>query len=75
MKLLSALLFISLGFSVYSYASEAPEKGQSKEQVEQRLGSPVSKKSPVGEPAISSWKYNAFTVYFEKDRVIHSVKN
>jgi hypothetical protein len=33
----------------------------------------LSKNSSVGEPPISSWEYEPFVVYFEYDRVIHSV--
>ena len=42
-------------------------------QVESKYGSPVSKKAAVGDPPISRWEYQGFTVYFENDRVIHAV--
>jgi hypothetical protein len=42
--------------------------------VEANYGSPKSKKAPVGDPPISSWEYETFVVFFEYDRVIHSVK-
>ncbi len=50
-----------------------PSSGMTKEQVQARFGEPSDWKEAVGEPPISSWRYNGFTVYFEYDRVIHSV--
>lgn len=55
-------------------AVEPPVKGELKSVVEKLFGAPNEKKAAVGEPPISRWVYNDFTVYFEKDRVIHSVK-
>lgn len=52
---------------------ERPSAGMTKAQVQQRFGEPASFKDAVGTPPISSWSYNNFTVYFEYDRVIHSV--
>lgn len=37
------------------------------------LGEPANKTDAVGMPPISRWDYNEFRVYFEHDRVIHSV--
>ena len=50
-----------------------PMRGTTQMQVEAKFGSPVSKKAAVGDPPISSWEYQDFTVYFEYDRVIHAV--
>lgn len=52
---------------------ERPSAGMTKTQVQKRFGEPTGFKDAVGEPPISSWSYNNFTVYFEYDRVIHSV--
>lgn len=41
--------------------------------VRARWGEPQSVRGPVGEPPISQWRYPGFTVYFERDRVIHTV--
>jgi len=41
--------------------------------VETRFGAPLKKTTPVGKPPISSWEYPYYNVYFESDRVIHSV--
>ncbi len=54
-------------------AIERPSAGMTKEQVQERFGEPSGWNGPVGEPPISSWRYNGFTVYFEYDKVIHSV--
>jgi hypothetical protein len=53
--------------------SERPRSGQSKAQVEASFGMPEVRSSAVGDPPISSWEYQNFTVYFEYDHVIHAV--
>ena len=50
------------------------ERGQQAELVKQVLGAPKSRTIPVGEPRISSWVYPDFVVYFEEERVLHTVK-
>ena len=50
-----------------------PASGVSQESVEAAYGSPIAKKAAVGDPPISSWEYEGFVVFFEYDRVIHSV--
>ena len=50
-----------------------PQRGESKQSVSQRFGQPKSMSHSVGEPAISSWVYDLYTVYFENQHVIHSV--
>jgi hypothetical protein len=50
-----------------------PTRGITQAQVEAKYGSPVTKKAAIGDPPISSWEYQDFTVYFEHDRVIHAV--
>ena len=52
---------------------ERPASGMTKSQVEQRYGKPQSMGEAVGEPPISSWEYTDYTVYFEYERVIHTV--
>lgn len=41
--------------------------------VEKKYGQAESKLGPVGEPAITTWKYPHFSVFFESNIVIHSV--
>ncbi|MDX1696329.1 MAG: hypothetical protein R3208_21365 [Ketobacteraceae bacterium] len=54
---------------------DTPNRGLNKSQVAQRYGEPASRKAPVGDPPISRWVYNGYTVYFEKDYVIHAVRH
>ncbi|QIL89311.1 hypothetical protein ACONUD_04450 [Microbulbifer harenosus] len=48
-------------------------RGKKQDQVTQELGEPLNIQGPVGVPAISRWEYGAFYVYFENDRVLHTV--
>ncbi len=50
-----------------------PANGMSKPDVETRYGAPEMIKGPVGDPPISVWKYRGYSVYFEYDKVIHTV--
>ena len=52
-----------------------PSRGTTMESVRSRLGDPGREVAAVGEPPISRWVYPEFTVYFEHNRVLHSVKN
>ena len=52
---------------------ELPRNGQDKATVEAKFGAPVQKLAAVGEPPISSWKYDKYSVYFEYDRVLFTV--
>lgn len=52
---------------------ERPKTGMSKEAVEKAFGAPQVVNAAVGEPPISSWVYESFSVYFEHDKVIHTV--
>lgn len=50
-----------------------PSHGQSMESVRQSYGTPQKMQDPVGNPPISVWRYDQFTVYFERDKVIRTV--
>ena len=50
-----------------------PTRGMSQARVEANFGTPQSRVSPVGDPPISRWEYSSFVVFFEYDKVIHSV--
>ena len=57
-----------------------PTRGMSMQQVEARFGAPSDRLDPRGGqkrqwPTINRWTYPAFTVYFEKNRVIDAVAN
>lgn len=50
-----------------------PTRGMTQDRVRSQYGEPRSRESAVGEPPISRWHYDGFVVYFEFDKVIHSV--
>ena len=52
---------------------QTPKQGMIKSDVKSSFGEPTDWYAAVGEPPISKWVYQGFTVYFEWDRVIHSV--
>jgi len=57
-----------------------PARGLSMAQVQARYGAPSARLEPRGGqkaawPVIHRWTYPAFTVYFEKDKVIDAVQN
>jgi hypothetical protein len=52
-----------------------PGRGASMSQVEKHFGQPREKVEPVGQPPITRWIYSDYTVYFEHEYVIHSVRN
>lgn len=54
---------------------DMPTKGMSKERVKALFGSPLEEIPAKGQPPISRWKYQEFTVYFDSDIVIHCVRN
>lgn len=54
---------------------DMPTKGMSKERVENLFGEPLEEIPAKGQPPISRWKYQEFTVYFDNNTVIHCVRN
>ena len=50
-----------------------PKRGSTQASVESRYGKPDSTRAAVGDPPIERWVYKDFVVYFEYDRVIHTV--
>ncbi|MDZ7754358.1 MAG: phosphodiesterase [Gammaproteobacteria bacterium] len=50
-----------------------PVRGMNRDRVLARYGRPGAQTVPVGDPPISRWHYDGFTVYFEGDVVLHSV--
>jgi len=52
---------------------ERPDRGMTMSAVEKRFGAPTSRHPTVGQPPITRWDYAGFSVFFEKDRVIHAV--
>ncbi|MGK7294337.1 MAG: hypothetical protein ACNS61_00750 [Candidatus Wenzhouxiangella sp. M2_3B_020] len=58
-----------------SMRRDLPSNGLTKAEVRQRFGDPAREHSPVGEPPISRWEYEEYSVYFEHDLVLDSVLN
>lgn len=56
-----------------SQSEHLPVRGATMDKVMEEFGTPNRKIGPVGEPPITRWIYNDFTVYFENNRVIHPV--
>jgi len=50
-----------------------PANGLSMAEVEGQFGSPASKQGPVGDPPITQWVYDRWSVYFEFDKVLFTV--
>ena len=60
--------------SVEASRPDRPGRGMTMARVETRFGTPMNRRGAVGDPPISSWEYADFTVFFEYDRVLHSVE-
>lgn len=56
-------------------AVDMPATGMSKERVRSLFGEPLEEIPAKGQPPISRWKYQEFTVYFDSNTVIHCVRN
>jgi hypothetical protein len=52
---------------------EKPKRGITMSEVEAKFGAPVTRHDAVGAPPITRWDYTNFSVFFERDRVIHAV--
>ncbi len=50
-----------------------PHAGATQSSVRSGWGQPLEIQGPVGYPPITQWHYQNFIVYFENDRVIHTV--
>ncbi len=58
-----------------SQSMEMPVRGMHKDQVRAMFGEPREILPPIGDPPITRWIYNKYTVYFEYSYVIQSVTN
>lgn len=54
-------------------AAGKPTRGMTRTSVEASFGAPQTTRSAIGDPPISRWEYPGFVVFFEFDKVIHSV--
>lgn len=80
------VLLLLVMFSELSYADvliinrinqtqtfDMPKRGMTMSQVINQFGEPKLKKPAVGEPPITEWQFDKFSVYFERQWVINSV--
>jgi hypothetical protein len=54
---------------------QLPLLGQQMERVEAHFGKPDGVHPAVGDPPVTRWDYPDFSVYFERETVIHSVRH
>ncbi|MGY6587210.1 MAG: hypothetical protein ACXIUB_02875 [Wenzhouxiangella sp.] len=52
---------------------DLPNNGLRMTEVEARFGQPLERRAAVGDPPITRWVYDDYSVFFEHDRVIDSV--
>ena len=50
-----------------------PVRGMTMDAVRERFGEPKSRLPAVGNPPITRWIYDRYTVYFEHDLTLHVV--
>ncbi|HET6592198.1 MAG TPA: hypothetical protein VFG48_04735 [Xanthomonadales bacterium] len=50
-----------------------PVNGMKQAEVRERFGAPVKTDAPVGDPPITRWDYDGYSVYFEYDLVLFTV--
>ena len=67
-------LTIPLGQQAAGQQVNLPQRGTSTSQVQRQHGDPVTRHTAVGHPRITRWVYPGFSVYFEYDHVVHSVR-
>lgn len=56
-------------------AIDRPARSMTMDQVRAEFGEPLKIIGPVGDPPITRWVYDKFTVHFERQYVIHSSVN
>jgi len=54
-------------------AIDVPRNGITMAKVRQQYGNPVTEYQAVGDPPITRWDYDSYSVFFEHELVIHSV--
>ena len=52
---------------------QTPRNGLTMSQIRQQFGNPKAELPAVGEPPISRWEYDGYSVFFENDLALHSV--
>lgn len=52
---------------------DLPNNGMTMQAVEARYGSPLEQRSAIGDPPITRWVYDDYSVFFEGNLVLESV--
>ena len=52
---------------------QTPRNGLTMSQIRQQYGNPASELPAVGNPPISRWEYDGYSVFFENDLALHTV--
>ena len=52
---------------------QIPVRGMDMANVEHIFGTPLEKQDAVGKPPITRWVYSDYIVYFEYNKVLHTV--
>lgn len=64
---------VPLGSQADRSQASLPVNGMTQETVQERWGPPLEIREAVGQPPIIQWHYEEFVVYFEDNRVLHTV--
>ncbi len=67
--------YITIPINEGAHQSDLPVRGMSQTQTLQKYGEPQKKIPATGTPPIEKWIYTDFSVIFERQWVIHSVKH
>jgi hypothetical protein len=73
MPLAAETVVIDGQVQVRNASVELPRRGISMSAVEARFGAPRTRHAAVGQPPITRWDYEGFSVYFEHQHVVHAV--
>jgi hypothetical protein len=73
MPLAAETVVIDGQVQVRTASVELPRRGISMSAVEARFGAPRARHAAVGQPPITRWDYEGFSVYFEHQHVVHAV--
>jgi hypothetical protein len=69
----SETLVVNDQVAIRESSIDRPARGTTMTAVEAKFGAPSEKHPTVGSPPITRWDYPDFSVFFERDRVIHAV--
>lgn len=70
---MSETLVVNDKVQVRESSVDRPKRGSTMTDVEKHFGTPVERHATVGKPPITRWDYPSFSVFFEFNRVVHSV--